>query len=302
MIEAKLWRPKRQRTEKIHEWRPRRDRVGELVQWDTSEHAWLENRGPKLYLISMIDDASSRIHARFARHDSTEENMRLLWSYFGPARSSAQFLHRQGKPVPNGSQGVPGRQTDPPRRARTAAADTDWAGRFRNWALSGSRRIRRKRRDGSERSFDTAQDRLVKGLRVAGANTLEQANAYLETVFIPWWNQTLTVLAAHTDDAHRALAATSLLARFAELCRKPARCQRLHDSVRPQALPDRARRHPGRFAGIRGAGRNASRRVTGGTVSRWLCSGQRMLATTETARCAYTAQTCFAETKKPMDE
>jgi hypothetical protein len=29
----------------------------------------------------MIDDATSRLFARFVRHDSTEENMRLLWSY-----------------------------------------------------------------------------------------------------------------------------------------------------------------------------------------------------------------------------
>jgi transposase len=57
MMEGKLWRAQRQRVEKIHQWRQRRSRVGELVQWDTSEHAWLEGRGPKLYLISMIDDA-----------------------------------------------------------------------------------------------------------------------------------------------------------------------------------------------------------------------------------------------------
>jgi transposase len=42
MMEAKLWRAKRQRIEKIHEWRQRRSRAGELVQWDTSEHAWLD--------------------------------------------------------------------------------------------------------------------------------------------------------------------------------------------------------------------------------------------------------------------
>jgi hypothetical protein len=51
-----------------------------LVQWDASEHDWLESRGPKLYLISMIDDATSRLHARFVLHDSTAENMRLLLS------------------------------------------------------------------------------------------------------------------------------------------------------------------------------------------------------------------------------
>ena len=89
MIEGQLWRAKRQRIEKIHQWRERRSRFGELVQWDTSEHAWLEDRGPKLYLISMIDDATSRIHARFVLHDSTEQNMRLLWSY----------LEQNGRPL-----------------------------------------------------------------------------------------------------------------------------------------------------------------------------------------------------------
>ena len=210
MIEAKLWRPKRQRIEKIHEWRPRRDRVGELVQWDTSEHAWLENRGPKLYLISMIDDASSRIHARFARHDSTEENMRLLWSY----------LDRHGRPLSFYTDKASLFQTAPkvfrdvkqiPRDEREPLPPTQIGRALQElgivWIAAHSPQAKGR----IERSFDTAQDRLVKGLRVAGANTLEQANAYLETVFIPWWNQTLTVLAAHTDDAHRALATTHCL-------------------------------------------------------------------------------------------
>jgi transposase len=81
MIRAKLWRAREQRVTAVHLWRPRRSRFGELVQWDTSEHDWLEGRGEKLYLIAMIDDATSRLFARFVRHDSTEENMKLLWSY-----------------------------------------------------------------------------------------------------------------------------------------------------------------------------------------------------------------------------
>ncbi|HEX3876135.1 MAG TPA: hypothetical protein VHW24_04065 [Bryobacteraceae bacterium] len=63
-----------------------------------------------------------------------------------------------------------------------------------------------------ERSFHTAPDRLVKGLRVAGAKTLEQANAYLEAKFIPWWNQTLAVVPASSDDAHRPLGKEHSLA------------------------------------------------------------------------------------------
>ncbi len=89
MMEAKLWRARRARAEKVHTWRPRRERCGELVQWDTSEHEWLEGRGPKLYLIAMIDDATSRVVARFVRSDSSEENLRLLGTY----------LERYGRPV-----------------------------------------------------------------------------------------------------------------------------------------------------------------------------------------------------------
>jgi transposase-like protein len=54
LIEAKLWRARRSRIERAHIWRPRRARYGELVQWDTSEHNWLEDRGEKLYLISVL--------------------------------------------------------------------------------------------------------------------------------------------------------------------------------------------------------------------------------------------------------
>jgi hypothetical protein len=57
-----------------------------------------------------------------------------------------------------------------------------------------------------ERSFETAQDRLVKGMRRAGACTLEEANRYLEQRFLPWWEANCTVQPACPDDAHRPLA------------------------------------------------------------------------------------------------
>src|ERR1039457_1823377 len=56
-----------------------------------------------------------------------------------------------------------------------------------------------------ERGFSTAQDRLVKGMRVAGITTMEQANHYLETEFLSWVNATLAVAPAKADDAHRPL-------------------------------------------------------------------------------------------------
>ncbi len=75
MRSAGLWRARPRQVGEVHTWRPRRERYGELVQWDTCEHDWTEGRGEKMYLVKMIDDATSRLFARFVRHDSMEENM-----------------------------------------------------------------------------------------------------------------------------------------------------------------------------------------------------------------------------------
>jgi len=56
-----------------------------------------------------------------------------------------------------------------------------------------------------ERQFLTAQDRLVKGMRVAQVRTIEQANAYLEEEYLPWWNRALVAQPANAEDAHRRL-------------------------------------------------------------------------------------------------
>jgi transposase len=211
MVEGKLWHASRQRIDKIHQWRPRRSRVGELVQWDTSEHAWLEDRGPKLYLISMIDDASSRIHARFVLHDSTEENMRLVWSYVERHGRPVSYytdkaaLFRTAPKTARHATELPRDERDPlpPTQIGRALGELDivWIGAHSPQAKG---RV--------ERGFQTAQDRLVKGLRVAGAKTLEQANAYLEAEFIVWWNQTIAVVPASSDDAHRPLGKEHSLA------------------------------------------------------------------------------------------
>ena len=204
MMEAGLWHVTRQSVKEVHVWRPRRSRFGELVQWDTSEHEWLEGRGPKLYLISMIDDATSRIHARFVLHDSTAENMRLLWSYVELHGRPINFytdkagLFQTAPKIARDLRELPRdeRQPLPPTQIGRALAELGivWIGAHSPQAKG---RV--------ERSFQTAQDRLVKGLRVAGAKTLEQANLYLETEFLPWWNRTLTVAPASPDDAHRSL-------------------------------------------------------------------------------------------------
>ncbi len=204
MRAAGLWKGRQRRSRQDHPWRERRSRCGELVQWDTSEHNWLEGRGEEqLYLISMIEDATSRLYARFVRSDSTEENMRTLRGY----------LELYGRPVAFYTDKASLFRNNEKRRRDEPGVDQDSkdmpptqigrALRELNIAWIGAHSPQAKGR--VERSFDTAQDRLVKEMRVAGVKTLEEANTYLTSEFLPWWNRTLTVEPASRDDAHRAL-------------------------------------------------------------------------------------------------
>src|SRR5664279_4011532 len=203
MIQGKLWRAKAEKLEQVHVWRPRRSRYGELVQWDTSEHDWLEGRGEKLYLIAMIDDATSRLFARFVRHDTSEENMKLLWSY----------LEKFGRPVAFYMDKASIFQTAEKRKKDEPGVDKDpvempptQIGRgLRELGIAWITAHSPQAKGRVERNFGTAQDRLVKGMRVAGVKTLEEANQYLEETYLVWWEREMTVEPAHPDDAHRPL-------------------------------------------------------------------------------------------------
>ena len=203
MMGAKLWRARKQRIEKVHEWRPRRSRFGELVQWDTSDHDWLEGRGEEILLINMIDDATSRWFARFVNSDSTVENMNHLERYLKTHgrplayyTDKASIFQTAEKTKRDGSRLGKRREELPPTQMGRALEELGIP-----WIAAHSPQAKGR----VERGFLTAQDRLVKGLRVAGVTTLDGANQYLENEFLPWVNATLAVVPANPDDAHRPL-------------------------------------------------------------------------------------------------
>ncbi len=68
-----------------------------------------------------------------------------------------------------------------------------------------------------ERNFGTSQDRLVKELRVRGISTYDEANQFLEQVYIPFWNERFALEPADPSDVHRRLSKRTDLERlFAE--------------------------------------------------------------------------------------
>ena len=200
LIETKLWRARRARVEQAHVWRARRARYGELVQWDSSEHHWLEGRGEKLYLIAMIDDATSQLTARLVRHDSTEENLCQLRHY----------LEQHGRPVSVYTDKASLFQIAPRAIHHRDAPQQQLTQIGRalkelniEWIAAHSPQAKGR----IERAFQTAQDRLVKGWRQVGANDLQTANAYLQQVYVPLWNRRFTREPRLAGDAHRALLA-----------------------------------------------------------------------------------------------
>lgn len=216
MIEAGLWKPHARRIEEVHCWRPRRTAFGELVQWDTSEHDWLEGRGPVRYLVRLIDDATSWSWGRFVERDATPFNMAVLWEY----------IEKNGRMVDvytdRDSMFVVAPRAGESEQSRLEADRLTQIGRsLRELGIGWIAAYSPQAKGRIERSFSTAQDRLVKGLRLAKISTLEAANAFLEQEYWPEWNTRFARPVADFPNQHRAV--TEYLELAAILCHVESR-------------------------------------------------------------------------------
>jgi hypothetical protein len=288
MIGGQLWRAKKEKVRQVHVWRPRRSRFGELVQWDTSQHNWLEGRGEKLYLIAMIDDATSRLFARFVQHDSTAENLKLLWSYLEKFGRPLTFYTDKAslfQTAEKRKRDEPGVEKDavemPPTQIGRALQELGIS-----WIAAHSPQAKGR----VERNFGTAQDRLVKGMRVAGARTIQQANEYLTHEYLVWWERELTVEAANPDDAHRRLDKSHHLA--ASLSHVETRQVRNDYTLRWDGKLYQIERQAV-VSGLRGANVRVERRLDGSLAVR---HGERYLPVKE---CVRADQPKRAATGKP---
>jgi len=194
LIGEGLWQRKRRR-DRHRSRRDRRECLGELVQADGSHHDWLEGRGPRMVLVAMIDDATSKVVARFSPAETTEGYLDLLGRYLRRhGRMAALYvdqdsIFRAEDHDPSDPQPV---LTQFSRALSELSIELILA-----YSPQAKGRV--------ERFFQTAQDRLVKELRLAGADTMDQANQVLEEAFLPWFNRRCSVTPASPTNAHRPL-------------------------------------------------------------------------------------------------
>ena len=194
LLEAGLWKDRKQRAKPVHQPRYRRDCLGELVQIDGSDHHWFEDRGPKCTLLVYVDDATGRLmELRFVESEST-------FDYFHATR---RYLELHGKPVAFYSD-----KHSVFRVNQTGATSGDGLTQFGralhelNIDILYANSSQAKGR--VERMNKTLQDRLVKALRLEGIATLEAANAFLPG-FLERFNAKFAKVPASDRDLHRPL-------------------------------------------------------------------------------------------------
>ena len=197
MIRCGVWKAKSKKKENLHPARPRRVCRGELVQIDGSEHAWLEERGPKATLLVFVDDATSEIlAAEFAPVESFFSYGKLCKSYFRKWGIPVGFYCDRYSVFRSPKQKKTGEETVTQFQRALSVLDIDL-----RYAYSPEAKGRVERCNG------TLQDRLVKEMRLLGIDNYDAANAYLPE-FIADYNRRFAVKPIGSFDRHRPLDET----------------------------------------------------------------------------------------------
>ena len=220
LLDAGLSSPRRRRPPKHRVRRQRMPREGMLIQMDGSYHPWLGDLAPPFTLLIAVDDATgTAVSAWFCEQEDAH-------SYFLMIRG---LVERRGVPVAlytdrhavfkhTPGSGLPSAPTQFSRAM-------DELGIQMIFAQSPQAKGR------VERTAGTFQDRLVAELRLAGATTLEQAQAVLDE-FVPRFNRRFGVPPQCSEPAFRPLDPESCLEQV--LCFKHRRKVDRDNTVRFQ--------------------------------------------------------------------
>jgi len=181
---------------KHRKWRQRKEYFGEMVQVDGSHHDWLEGRGPQLVFMGYIDDATGTAFGRFYDAEGSLPAMDSFMRYtkrYGLPQSLYLDRHTTYKSPKEQTIEEQLRDEKPLSQFERAMKEL---GVVVIHALSPQAKGR------IERAFRTFQDRLIKEMRLAGVNTQEGANRFVEK-YLPGHNRRFSVPAVKGGNLHR---------------------------------------------------------------------------------------------------
>jgi len=191
---------KKKKYPKHRRWREPSGREGQMVQFDTSDHDWLEGRGPRLYLIGGVDDATGKVAgAKFVLADGVKQNMEVF----------KDIVRRRGIPlsvyVDCGSNFKTTRYQSTEYQLKGEYPSTQFARALEELGIRMIYAYSPQAKGRIERKFGVFQDRLCSELRLHNISTQEEANRYLWEKFIPRHNRMFSRPAKESGTAYRSL-------------------------------------------------------------------------------------------------
>ncbi len=199
MIDEGFWKPSGGKKKVEHRsWRPRKERFGQMQQFDGSYHDWFEGRdgiGESCLLLS-VDDATGRItKAKFSEHEG-------VFPVLGFWRG---YVLAHGKPRTIYLDKFSTYKMNQRAAKENHETFTQFQRAIQSLNIEDISAHSPEAKGRVERVFETLQDRLVKEMRLAGINTWEEGNLFLEERFTPWFNERYGVEAAEPGDLHQPL-------------------------------------------------------------------------------------------------
>ena len=199
LLAAGMPSPRRRRPPRHRERRERKAQEGMLLQMDGSVHDWLMDRGPRCTLLLAVDDATGTVPmALFHPLEDTVGYM-LLFESIVRRRGIPLAVYTDRHSVFQASSKRWGARTHPAKET-----PTQFARALRELGVTQIFALSPEAKGRIERANGTFQGRLVAELRLAGASTLEQANAVLSE-FVPRYNARFGVPPTQPGLAYRPL-------------------------------------------------------------------------------------------------
>jgi len=179
-------------------WRERKAHCGEMVQMDGSHHDWFEGRSPECVLMGYIDDASSRVYARFHEYEGTLPAMDSFKRY-AQKHGLPQNIYLDRHSTYKGR-----RQPTVEDELLNRSSLSQFGRALEELGVHLIHAQSAPAKGRIERLFKTFQDRLIKEMRLRDIKTIAEGNEFLSH-YLSVFNKRFNVEPLSPEDLHRPL-------------------------------------------------------------------------------------------------